>query len=591
VALQYTGEFREHVLDLIQQSMPYAKTVNQGDNLMQFNSLLGSIASACKLEGISHLANVTEHLIHLVDSIQSSAISPKEETINTILLTLSYVDNVLRNDIHDDRLDVIDRMDLLLDKSKHEENDYVTQKKINTLYIDNDPFSRHYIEKSIDKSINLVWVESAAEATELLKNTKFDTILCNLDLSDSSLLNIFKLYSSKIPIIALSQDDSPKAVQVATKLGAKDFILKDKLNIKWIPRSLHSVVQQQRKHDKRSRLQSVLNNSDARVILKEMLNSNLPIVQRVYSTRSNKLEVNEVINDMYKLNINDVLKKGTNAIELLSSSDLVIKRQLEMSIACPQCRSPDLISHYLCPFCNQSDFVAIKSIVYHSACGYSDDKGKFKISDEILVCPRCKLDLSHSSSSNKFTYNEQAGFKCNQCAKVFPLPKIDHTCTKCNLSNFEIANASWIQLYEYMLNQDKLDYIKQNVLMIEPVSDLLRSQNYEIQINHKFILNGEEFGPFELVARKESQKHFIIISVLDEEIDDNIECLIQLDTLSKNIDSTFTKYAITLYHEPEEIIKNLMIKFDIIPITLENFGKDMLNIFVNSFTQHMNGRI
>ena len=192
----------------------------------------------------------------------------------------------------------------------------------------------------------------------LLKNTKFDTILCNLDLSDSSLLNIFKLYSSKIPIIALSQDDSPKAVQVATKLGAKDFILKDKLNIKWIPRSLHSVVQQQRKHDKRSRLQSVLNNSDARVILKEMLNSNLPIVQRVYSTQLNKLEVNEVINDMYKLNINDVLKKGTNAIELLSSSDLVIKRQLEMSIACPQCRSPDLISHYLCPFCNQSDFVA-----------------------------------------------------------------------------------------------------------------------------------------------------------------------------------------------------------------------------------------
>jgi len=116
-------------------------------------------------------------------------------------------------------------------------------------------------------------------------------------------------------------------------------------------------------------------------------------------------------------------------------------------------------------------------------------------------------------------------------------------------------------------------------------------QIFEIQINHKFILNGEEFGPFELVARKESQKHFIIVSVLDEEIDDNIECLIQLDTLSKNIDSTFTKYAITLYHEPEEIIKNLMIKFDIIPITLENFDKDMLDIFVNSFTQHMNGRI
>src|SRR6266496_1515184 len=122
VALQYTGEFREHVLDLIQQSMPYAKTVNQGDNLIQFNSLLRSIASACKLEGISHLANVTEHLIHLVDSIQSSAISPKEETINTILHTLSYLDNVLRNDIHDNRLDVIDRMDLLLDKSKREEN-------------------------------------------------------------------------------------------------------------------------------------------------------------------------------------------------------------------------------------------------------------------------------------------------------------------------------------------------------------------------------------------------------------------------------------------------------------------------------------
>jgi hypothetical protein len=68
------------------------------------------------------------------DSIQSSAISPKEETINTILYTLSYVDNVLRNDIHDNRLDVIDRMDLLLDKSKHEENDYVTQKNQHSLH-------------------------------------------------------------------------------------------------------------------------------------------------------------------------------------------------------------------------------------------------------------------------------------------------------------------------------------------------------------------------------------------------------------------------------------------------------------------------
>lgn len=122
---------------------------------MQFNSLLGSIASACKLEGITHLANVTEHLIHLVDSIQSSAISPKEETINTILYTLSYVDNVLRNDIHDNRLDVIDRMDLLLDKSKHEENDYVTQKKSTLLTLTTILFQSTISKKALTNLLTL----------------------------------------------------------------------------------------------------------------------------------------------------------------------------------------------------------------------------------------------------------------------------------------------------------------------------------------------------------------------------------------------------------------------------------------------------
>jgi hypothetical protein len=45
-----------------------------------------------------------------------------------------------------------------------------------------------------------------------------------------------------MPIVAISISGDPKFIQMATKAGAMDYIIKSESGIKRIPRSLHGVV-------------------------------------------------------------------------------------------------------------------------------------------------------------------------------------------------------------------------------------------------------------------------------------------------------------------------------------------------------------
>ena len=94
----------------------------------------------------------------------------------------------------------------------------------------------------MDKSIQIESCPSAKEALIKLKNESFDAILCDLKVSDADILKIFTQYSTSMPIVAISISGDPKFIQMATKAGAMDYIIKSKLGVKRVPRSLHGVT-------------------------------------------------------------------------------------------------------------------------------------------------------------------------------------------------------------------------------------------------------------------------------------------------------------------------------------------------------------
>jgi PleD family two-component response regulator len=94
----------------------------------------------------------------------------------------------------------------------------------------------------VNKSILLEPCSSAREALIRLKNEPFDAVLCDLKLSDPDTLEIFRQYSHKAPIIAISISENPKFVQVAAKAGAMDYVVKNKRGVEMVPRTLHGAT-------------------------------------------------------------------------------------------------------------------------------------------------------------------------------------------------------------------------------------------------------------------------------------------------------------------------------------------------------------
>ncbi len=73
----------------------------------------------------------------------------------------------------------------------------------------------------------------------------------------------------------------------------------------------------------------------------------------------------------------------------------------------------------------------------------------------------------------------------------------------------------------------------------------------------------------------------ILVSVIGSEIENAVSKLLELDNVSKFIQRKVSKYAI-LFAEPTEVARNLIDKFDILPILVEH-EREMGNKFKENF--------
>jgi CheY-like chemotaxis protein len=140
----------------------------------------------------------------------------------------------------------------MLKNSYREENDFVISKNLQVLLIDKDSFLHYKIKKNGGSHITFDPVSTLAEATERLQKNNYDLILC--DFSIEGVAAMFSAYSKKVPIVVLSTSDSTRDAQLAARMGAVDYIIKNDEGMKLIQRTLHTAFGQWRRKSKEKKI-------------------------------------------------------------------------------------------------------------------------------------------------------------------------------------------------------------------------------------------------------------------------------------------------------------------------------------------------
>jgi hypothetical protein len=163
------------------------------------------------------------------------------------------------------------------------------------------------------------------------------------------------------------------------------------------------------------------------------------------------------------------------------------------------------------------------------------------------------------------------------------MPEISYDCNSCGNAGFSLSDGSWAQTYSYEINPDKLEEIKQNIISLSPIEDFLRGKGFEVKLDEAISGHSQQQhgGQFDLIAEKITD--LIVVSVIGSDIENAITRLLDLDNIGKFDQRRITKYAILL-SEPTEVARNLIEKFDMIAILLEN-EKEMLAKFRDNFKE------
>ncbi|MDQ5870247.1 MAG: hypothetical protein M3530_11055, partial [Thermoproteota archaeon] len=496
-----------------------------------------------------------------VEAMISGRIILSRQALTNIQSTLEQIRDGLDKDCVIFEPSLVEKLKGILSTAKSDEKDYLFVKKIRVLLIDDDEFAQFNISRNIGNSIQLDTCSSVTAASDKLKGGHYDAILCNFEPSDAHVIELFKQYSHKMPIVAMSVSEDPKLVQLAGKTGALDYIIKNDSGLKWVSRSLHKVTSEWNQKTRISENQKLLMAPPVRKILKEMM-ATTRVTQRIQS----KIEYDsKIINSM---------KEHERSLQSLINEGYVVKEPTQLKLACPNCKSINLVTNYLCQNCNSSNFTR-GNVLEHNKCGHSDLETNFQ-EDNRLVCPKCRKELKLIGVDY---FRIVSALKCKECRNIFTIPEITYDCNDCGNSGFSLSDGSWKQIYNYEISAEKLEEIKQNIISLSPIEGFLQQKGFEIKLDETIVSDSQSYGPFDLIAERGSE--LILVSVIGSEIENAVAKLIELDNVSKFIHRKVSKYAI-LFAEPTEVARNLIDKFDILPILIEH-EREMANRFKEFF--------
>jgi CheY-like chemotaxis protein len=562
--MEYTSEFKEHVEQLVAQSKQVLNKLEESNNKEQLINIAQNIVSASKMEDHPEINVFASFIENIAKLIHAGSLPTTQAVKDRLTESFNEIVSKLQSTGYDISPVRIDQLKSLLNEAKREDKDYVIIRSLKVLYIDQDNFSHYNVKKHSGPSIMIDSCFSAQDALKKIQAEKFDVILCDLNLNDKALVNLFNSYSKRIPIVAISASDNPRDAQIATRMGAKDFIVKNDGGIRWLPRALHTTASEWQRQIKKQRLLD----PNAKRLLKFMLSIASPLRQKVDSRIVVAAEATGEIAKEIDIN---------NTLEKLIVSHYIVRQPLELTIGCPICKSSNIKSRYICRNCGASNFVRGR-VIEHNKCGHVDLENSYEgKAENKLTCPKCNKDLKLIGVDY---FRLESAFKCLACHIVFSSPTQTYDCNNCTNSNIKFSDMVWNPINRYEISQEKIGEIRRSIVTLDDIEKFLLQKGYKVNLEYKIESKFESFGPFDIVAKKDDR--IIIIVTLGSDIEESFSKLVELDVVDKSamIGKT-SKYAIA-FSELREVTWNIIKKFNIIPVVVED-EKKVLEKFKEKF--------
>lgn len=160
----------------------------------------------------------------------------------------------------------------------------------------------------------------------------------------------------------------------------------------------------------------------------------------------------KVVATLKYLNIDEV---DESILEALTREGLLVRKVVDVAIACGKCGSLSISTKYLCPTCSSANMVKSR-LIQHIDCGYVDSEVNF-LRDEsgVLKCPKCGREVAEEKLKVYATF-----FECLSCHSRTSSPNIIHKCHNCG-NVFKPIDASLRPMYSYELSNKGRELLKQ----------------------------------------------------------------------------------------------------------------------------------
>lgn len=141
------------------------------------------------------------------------------------------------------------------------------------------------------------------------------------------------------------------------------------LLMKWasnLVKTLHTIDIEWEKQRKKIILKPLLEDPNRKMIVRDMLLTEVPIVQKVRSFLTNEINVNSAIKDSFDLKVNDLIVSNSSLKDSLVNENFLIKEKVGNALTCPNCHTIGLNTSYRCITCHDEPFTKYEVMVHQT---------------------------------------------------------------------------------------------------------------------------------------------------------------------------------------------------------------------------------
>lgn len=228
-------------------------------------------------------------------------------------------------------------------------------------------------------------------------------------------------------------------------------------------------------------------NYGARTLLRHMLTNNRELVPEYDSKVGFRYPDGERYFGGSTQETQHVLRK-------LYEGGILLKKYRDKAVACPSCLSPVISVRYLCPSCSSSN-VQKQNAVEH-------------LIDELAILSSLPTVHRRRMDSTESKTREAQGspsvvpiFLCRRCGRSFDKPTQMHHCGKCKF-DFTIGEASFIDVYSYVLSEEIREEFESGGLSIMPIKSAFEKYKFDTLTPGYLIGGSGNAFSFDLLGRR-----------------------------------------------------------------------------------------